>query len=703
MSMFGSSLKRRFVAFISAVVVILSTVLSVLFFINTRTLLHDELDLRGELITRQLANGADVGIINNSLTYLDQKIKNFVDDRDLAFVIFRRDDGRVLLDWYRHRELRDEINKNPDAPSYAFQGYDVRHISQSVTSYTAALTADLFAVFGEEAVGEAAEAKVETVGKVEVGISTEAVQARLDNILSSGLLVVLTGIAIALLISYFYIDITTRPLKRMVTAAGNVAEGNLHDEIQVEATGEIGDLASSFNFMLTNLRDLFQNIKEASQKLSHVSSQVAHASREVYDGARTQSESVESMGGYIKDMNVALKETKDMTDSLSVSAVESSSSINQMSMTISAVDESMRVLNESVRETSLSIEEIVGSISEVSANVARLTSAANETATSMLEIDSSIKQVEGNSRETTALSEKVQQDAEQGRESVQKTIAGMNKIRESSQQIDIVIGSLEEKTHRIGSILNVIDEIADQTNLLALNAAITAAQAGDQGKSFAVVADEIKELAERTTKSTKEIADLITAVQDESRNAVRAMEVGNRSIEAGVQLADNAGQALEEILQSARRSSGMIREISRATNEQAKGSHQVTVAISQIVDMCERISRATQDQKERSQQIVEAAERMKNIAEKVKRTTREQSQGSKLITAAIESINTNIGHISHNTDEQSRGSDQIVRSVDTIREITHRNQQNVGKLEDVTEILNHQTATLMELVRRFKL
>jgi methyl-accepting chemotaxis protein len=363
----------------------------------------------------------------------------------------------------------------------------------------------------------------------------------------------------------------------------------------------------------------------------------------------------------------------------------------------------MEILNQAVRETTLSIEEIGSSIAEISGNINRLTSSANETATSMLEIDSSVKQVESNSRETTLLSEKVMHDAERGRDSVQKTIAGITKIHESSQQIDTVIINLEEKTNRIGSILNVIDEIADQTNLLALNAAISAAQAGESGRGFAVVADEIKELAERTSKSTKEINDLITGLQDESRNAVRAMEVGNRSIGVGVELANAAGAALDEIYHSAKRSSEMIREISRATNEQAKGSHQVTMAINQIVEMCEKIARVTEEQKARSQQIVGAADRMKNIAQQVKQTTREQNAGSKLINAAIQNINSNIGNISRNSDEQSRNSDQLVKNVETIREITSRNQQNVTALEGVTEVLNRQTEALMDLVKRFKL
>jgi methyl-accepting chemotaxis protein len=703
MSESRSSLKRRFIFFISGMIVLLSVILGIVFFFNSQSLLNEELDRRGTLITRQLGHGADVGIVNNSLTYLDQKIANFTDDPDVSFIIFRNSSGLILRDWFRQSDMRDEVSRDPHAEQYRYRGYEIRHISRPVTSVTRMLSDDFMAVFGEGAGLASDEVEIETVGLVEVGISTENVHLRLRSILTKGGMVVLTGILVAILLSYFYIGHATRPLNRMVSAARSVAEGDLAVTIDIDSADEIGELAGSFNFMLENLRELFSRIQGASISLSEVGVRVSGASREVLDGAKTQSTSIEDMSLFIREMNLAVKETKNMTDALSVTAVESSTSIVEMSATINQVDASMETLNESVRETKLSIDEIAASIREVSSNVARLSEAATETATSMTEIDSSIKQVETNSRETTALSDKVKQDAERGRESVQKTIDGIYKIRESSLAIDKVIGSLDEKTNRIGSILNVIDEIADQTNLLALNAAITAAQAGEQGRAFTVVAEEIKELAERTTKSTAEISDLITAVQDESGNAVRAMELGNRNIEAGVKLANNAGTALEEIYNSSERSSSMIVAISRATNEQAKGSNQVTMAINEISKMAERIRQAMEDQKARSQQIGDAAERMKQIAEQVKRTTREQSQGSKFINTAIESINANVGSISRNSDEQTRGSDRVVRSVDTIREITDRNHQNVANLEGVTEVLNRQTEILMELVRRFKL
>src|SRR6185436_12957981 len=123
-------------------------------------------------------------------------------------------------------------------------------------------------------------------------------------------------------------------------------------------------------------------------------------------------------------------------------------------------------------------------------------------------------------------SAEVSRDAEKGTDAVLRTIDGIDKIRDSTRLMATVIKSLGSRIQEIGNILNVIDDVAEQTNLLALNAAIIAAQSGEHGRGFAVVADEIKDLAERTGASTKEIADLIRGVQEQSKNAVAAINKG---------------------------------------------------------------------------------------------------------------------------------------------------------------------------------
>ena len=169
---------------------------------------------------------------------------------------------------------------------------------------------------------------------------------------------------------------------------------------------------------------------------------------------------------------------------------------------------------------------MAASIKQVGGSAENLMEAANITSSSVMEMDSSIKQVEKNALDTAAVSEEVKRDAEVGKEAVEATIAGINAIKNSSRITSEVITTLSERANDIGAILSVIDDVAGQTNLLALNAAIIAAQAGEHGKGFAVVAEEIKGLAERTSSSTREIAEVIKGVQDETRRAVEAIRPG---------------------------------------------------------------------------------------------------------------------------------------------------------------------------------
>lgn len=325
-------------------------------------------------------------------------------------------------------------------------------------------------------------------------------------------------------------------------------------------------------------------------------------------------------------------------EGLNHSAEESSSSIIEMVTINNEVRENLHNLALSVQETSNAIEEMAFSSKEVARNIDELSKASEETAASMNAMDVSISQVEANANETSRLSETVSTDAETGVSAIKQTIIGIDRIRDSSGLASNVIGNLGEKISDIGNILNVIDDVAEQTNLLALNAAIIAAQAGEHGRGFAVVADEIKALAERTGASTKEIADLVKTIQDQSRRAVDAMAQGVASVDEGVRLGHNAEDALRKIVDSTKRCTLMIHAIAQATVEQAKGSKQVTNAISRIAETVQQIAFATTEQAKSSDHIMQSAEKMRGITQQVERSADEQNRGGRQVTQAIETI-----------------------------------------------------------------
>lgn len=167
---------------------------------------------------------------------------------------------------------------------------------------------------------------------------------------------------------------------------------------------------------------------------------------------------------------------------------------------------------------------------------------------------------------------------------VQKSIAGMSSIADRVRQISDSIGTLSTRSAQIGNIVGTIEDIADQTNLLALNAAIEAARAGEQGRGFAVVADEVRTLAVRTTKATSEISDMIKAMQNETTKAVNAMNEGVVEVEKGAETSLKSGKVLEEILKQISNVSANVTQIATAAEEQNATTNEVTLNVHQITN-----------------------------------------------------------------------------------------------------------------------
>ncbi len=439
-------------------------------------------------------------------------------------------------------------------------------------------------------------------------------------------------------------------------------------------------------------------LREQNESFRRVSVRVIESTNLLNEGVRTQLESVTETSATINQSTASLREIADSVDTLAKSAEDSSSSVLEMVATSNEVAENIQSLSGAVEETTTSIEEITYSIKEVAKNIEALSTTAEETASSMSEMDVSISQVESNATETTRLSEQVMNDAEKGVQSINRTITGIDKIKEFSRTAAQVINNLGDKIQEIGNILNVIDDVAEQTNLLALNAAIIAAQAGEHGRGFAVVADEIKDLAERTGNSTKEIASLIKGVQDESKRAVSVMEQGVENVEEGVRLGHGAEDALRKILESANKSTLMVRAIATATLEQTKGSKQVTGAITRIAETVQQIALSTSEQANGSEQIMKSAERMKVITQHVERSSQEQNRGGKQVTSAIEKISQMANQINRAQREQTKGNEQVLVALERIREVVERNQRALRDLESVSTDTNAQLDSMRSSV-----
>lgn len=201
---------------------------------------------------------------------------------------------------------------------------------------------------------------------------------------------------------------------------------------------------------------------------------------------------------------------------------------------------------------------------------------------SLTNISSAIKDVSSSANKTVGTSRNSETDAKKGGEVVQQLILHMNKITKTVSNSAEVMKELAKRSHEIGDIINVIDDIADQTELLALNAAIQAARAGEQGRGFAVVADQIRTLAEKTTHATKEIAETLSAIQEESNSAVKAMDNSKKEIDQGTAFAVRAGVNLQKIVAGAKRVTGMISGIASSAETQSESTISISDLASEI-------------------------------------------------------------------------------------------------------------------------
>ncbi|HEY3345988.1 MAG TPA: methyl-accepting chemotaxis protein, partial [Nitrospirota bacterium] len=245
-------------------------------------------------------------------------------------------------------------------------------------------------------------------------------------------------------------------------------------------------------------------------------------------------------------------------------------------------------------------------------------SQASQVAAAMEEMSATVVEVARNSAEAAESAKEASTDAAKGGDIVARTVRKMEHIAEATSQTAGIVGQLGKSSERIGEIVAVINDIADQTNLLALNAAIEAARAGEQGRGFAVVADEVRKLAERTTKATKEIAGMIRSIQGDTAGAVEAMGEGGREVEEGVELAREAGKSLGSIIDKVNNATEMIQRIAAASEQQSTASEQISGNVEGIAEVIRQNSGVSQAASSSSQELANLAKELEDMVSSFK-------------------------------------------------------------------------------------
>lgn len=514
-------------------------------------------------------------------------------------------------------------------------------------------------------------------------------------------LLIATGISVAVAV-LFAADVS-RGVSTLRKQAERMALGDLRPGAVFESEDELGDLARAFDRMGGALRATVGRVAEAADRVESSAGDISRVSESVGAASADQVRRIQQANELMLEIKAQIGGVADSAQALNVSVEESSSSILELGAASDELNDTASVLSTKVDDVSSSIEQMVRSVKQVGSTSEALSDAAAETSSSMEEMASAMRAVDTTAEKTADLSRGVVSSAENGQDKVRQTIVGMEAIRDATDTAERVIQGLGTRAVEIGAILDVIDDVADETNLLALNAAIIAAQAGEHGRAFSVVADEIKELADRVLASTKEIGGLIRAVQSESENAQGAVEEGSRSVASGVELSAEAGLSLEEITRNSRESGTRIGEIVTAVQEQTKAASHVVELMERVRSGVEQIRSAGAEQDHGNEVVHRSALTMREVAQQVRRTTEEQSRGFGRIRESVEGVREAVEQINGSLQEQSTACSQVAEFLEQVYERTRSNEESGGRMDEAMQGLVRQAEALREDVAKFQI
>jgi methyl-accepting chemotaxis protein len=465
------------------------------------------------------------------------------------------------------------------------------------------------------------------------------------SILVIALVAVVSVLALAALSIYIIRSLTT-PLRAAVEVAGRLARGDMSGRIAARSRDEIGDLALGMERMVVYLREM-SGVADAIAAGDLRVVVEPRSDADVFGNAfRRMTASLRQMIGDLKESAAQVAATADQisasaleikrgAESQSSSTEETSATMVEMAAQIDSINRSTQALKGNVEETASSIEEMGASIEQVAGSSENLLASVGETSATIEEMAASTRSIAG----------KVQVVDEVSRDATKAA-------REGGERLSRVILGIGSSTKDIGKIVKTIGEFADQTNLLALNAAIEAARAGEAGRGFAVVADEVKRLAERSMNSTREITDFVEAVQKDTEEAVALSQ-----------------RLLQQIVDAVTRTTDLVRDVHAATQEQSQGAAQ----------------------------ILKTSNNMQQVTRQLAAAAREQADGARQITQAAEAMNRRTQQVAEATNEQMRGGDQVVKAVEQIAQVAQQYLTATGQLSNATHSLAVEAERLQRL------
>ena len=430
-------------------------------------------------------------------------------------------------------------------------------------------------------------------------------QARLDSVSMWSKLQRVLGLVLFLVLACAGVVIAVQaertvsaPLQQLITRCRQIAGDLIGTGEKTVAGDEIMQLSQSFESLVSHLHEM-----------AAVAETIARG--DLSQEVRPRSEH-DALGQALARMTEGLM---DLVSTVRENAAQVASGSTQ----VAEASEGSALIS---TQSSSAIDEVMSTMHEMAANVQNVvrhtkvqTSSIGETSSSIEHMVISIQRVADSSKTLMDISDRSKAEVDKGIERMHRTTDGLNRINDSIQATSGIIDVLGQRAENVGKIIEVIDDLAEQTNLLALNAAIEAARAGEHGLGFAVVAEEIRKLADRSAQSTKEISELIETIQHEARKSVDNMDKSTAIVNEGLSLGKELDDALTKIAAVVKEVNTFARDIGGVTKEQSNGSMQIANATAKLNDITKEINSSVEEQATGTDNVVKAMDRMRELVQ----------------------------------------------------------------------------------------
>lgn len=513
---------------------------------------------------------------------------------------------------------------------------------------------------------------------------------------------VVTAAAFVLGTLYLARDIT-RPIKALRKVAAEISSGDFRSPLTVFTDDEIGDLAENFRETRSKLRRLLGSVGESGTGVTEGVRVITGGTQQLLDRASRQAGLARHASQSLVKIRGDAEAILSSAEQVSEATLDSSSRALELQASAEEVARRMDELFQSVDKTSSSTTQMDSSARAMTERTDYLSSVGEEVLSFVAEMDSTVRELRQTAQSSAEISRLVRENAQTGGNAVDQTVTGIRTTQDSARRTAEILDGLQRRIGEISQILNVIEDITERTNLLSLNAAIIAAQAGEHGLGFSVVAEEIRELAERTRGSTKEIAGIIKSVQSASKQAVDAMHEGVELVDENVSLARNASQSLSGILSSASDSFEMATKMARALQEQAQASQRLHEVTSKMSDHIAEITRSAREQASSTRMLAVEAERVRDIALQVKNSTDQQSVTGRGISEAMEQIASDARQIRDLLQQQLAETEAISQAAESMLTIGQENEGLAQEFDRTVKKLGSGAGDFEREVGRFKI